>query len=301
MPNELGFSKKVKFDFDEVTINLEFDVNENTISSEISQTSSWEPWQLQLYPIFLHNENSTFVDIGANVGVNSIFAKAKLPNARVIAVEPDQRNLAFLNGNIQNAKLEVEVYPIAISDRNDFITMVGDTTNVHIGNENDVNGKRIDSQQLDTFVRNASISSIELLKIDVEGYADMVLSFSNETLKMTLCAIVEFSLDDLDLRFHQEKVEIRKNIEKVFNKLTSELKNTYYISRTEGLVSVGLAEFTEVLQVEYTVGDFLFSRIPQEAISIEVYLLRKIRKLQTENHLRILEVNSLTQLGFPLK
>jgi len=288
-----SLSKSVNFNFDGIELDLEFDLHENTISSEISLTSCWEPWQLKLYPVFLENGNATFVDIGANVGVNSLFAKARNPNARIISVEPDPINITLLKANIQKAQLDIEVYPFAISNRNDFITLVGDKTHAHIGSEDEVNSQRVDSLQLDKFILQASITHIQLLKIDVEGFTDLVLSSSQATLKITECAIVEFSLTDLDLRFHGDENAIRNNIEKDYHKLTSELKNVYYISRTEGLVSVGLAEFREILLVEFTVGDFLFSRMPQTAISIEIYLLRKIRILQNENHLRILENKSL--------
>lgn len=285
------YSKTARFDFEGASFDVNFDESEDTISTEVLRTSSWEPWQLKLYPNLLKNPDSTFLDIGANVGINSIYAKIKCPNTRVISVEPAENNLALLNLNSQNAQIDLEIYPFAISDRKDFIVLVGDAGHAHIGNQFDENSKRVESRQLDQFLYEASIKSIQLLKIDVEGFTDLVLSFSSETLKVTECAIVEFSLSDLDLRFHGEKADIQENIEIVYNTLTNELRNVYYISRTEGLVKVELEQLTELLQVEYTVGDFLFSRKPQLAISIEIFILRKIRTLQHENHLRILENN----------
>jgi FkbM family methyltransferase len=286
---KLQGSKNVKFSYEGIDLEFEFDITETTMSSEITQSQVWEPWQLKLYSNLLKKENAVFVDVGANVGVNSIFAKARNPNARVIAIEPDPNNVLMLQKNVQKAKLEIEVHPIAISDRNGYVSMVGDKTHGHIANENDPYGKFVDSLQLDELILQASLSSIQLLKIDVEGYTDLVLSFSKRTLKITECAIVEFSLNDLDLRFQGDADVIRRNIEKDFNTLTTELKNVYYISRSEGLVNVKLTEFIEVLLVESTVGDFLFSRIPQTSVSVEIFLLRKIRTLQKENHLRILE------------
>ena len=280
--------KIVNFNFEGVSLKLTFDQSEDAISTEIMRTSCWEPWQLQLYRILLNGENPTFIDIGANVGVNSIFAKARCPKTRVVAIEPATINLSLLRENIENSSQKIEVVPVAVSEINGEIQLIGDHTHAHV-NLYDSEGVKVKSARLDDLIANLKVNSIDLLKIDVEGYTDKVLSFSDETLLLTRNAIVEFSLSDLEMRFNRNQVEIKANISEVYEKITQSLPFVFYISRTEGLVSVTFDEFVEVLLVEQTVGDFLFSRIKHEAISVQVYALRKIRVLQHENHLRILE------------
>jgi FkbM family methyltransferase len=288
-----NFKKVVNFDYEGVSLKLAFDSSESAISTEIERTSCWEPWQLKLYSLLLKNESATFVDIGANVGVNSIFAKRRCPKTRVIAVEPAPINLQLLRENISHSSIEIEVIPVAVSDHDGDLVLVGDQTNAHIGLEG-ATGIKVESMQLDNLIRVLKIDSIELIKIDVEGYTDLVLSYSDKTLGLVENAIVEVSLSDLELRYSGNQNEIKINLVEVYEKLSNHLPNVFYISRTEGLVSVDLDEFVEVLLVEQTVGDFLFSKFKHDSISVQVFSLRKIRVLQHENHLRILENIELT-------
>jgi FkbM family methyltransferase len=66
-------------------------------------------------------EGDTMVDIGANVGMYSIFA-ARTRGARVFAFEPESQNYAILNRNIHLNGLSgvVSAYCTALSDRSGF-------------------------------------------------------------------------------------------------------------------------------------------------------------------------------------
>ena len=58
------------------------------------------------------------LDVGANIGVYSLYAALRHPGARVIAIEPEYANLHLLRDNIlQNGlKDRIEVYSIALSN-----------------------------------------------------------------------------------------------------------------------------------------------------------------------------------------
>jgi FkbM family methyltransferase len=66
-------------------------------------------------------EGDTLVDIGANVGMYSVFA-ARTRGARVFAFEPESQNYAILNRNIHLNGLsgQVSAYCAALSDRSGF-------------------------------------------------------------------------------------------------------------------------------------------------------------------------------------
>lgn len=59
----------------------------------------------------------TLYDIGANVGMYSVYAAA-VRNVRVLAFEPESQNFALLNRNIFANRLgpQVTAYPVALSD-----------------------------------------------------------------------------------------------------------------------------------------------------------------------------------------
>ena len=59
-----------------------------------------------------------FFDIGANIGVYTIYAALRHPGARVVAFEPEYSNLHLLRDNIIENDLQdrVEVYSVALSN-----------------------------------------------------------------------------------------------------------------------------------------------------------------------------------------
>ncbi|MCV0397602.1 MAG: FkbM family methyltransferase [Rhizobiaceae bacterium] len=61
---------------------------------------------------------ATVLDIGANIGTQSVYFAKSGKVARVLAIEPDPRNLALLRRNVAENRLEaiVTVIPLAIAD-----------------------------------------------------------------------------------------------------------------------------------------------------------------------------------------
>lgn len=64
-------------------------------------------------------EGDVFFDIGANIGVYTLYAALRRPGARVVAFEPEYANLHLLRDNLMDNRLQdrVEVYAVALSDR----------------------------------------------------------------------------------------------------------------------------------------------------------------------------------------
>jgi len=122
-----------------------------------------------------------FVDIGANVGLFSLFVAATAgPGARILAVEPEPGNFARLAFNIgSNPPLPIEPVAVALGD--------------HIGeaaialNRRDRGGTRVQAagtagavsvplKPLLALLTEKGFSRIDALKIDVEGMEDAVLA-----------------------------------------------------------------------------------------------------------------------------
>jgi FkbM family methyltransferase len=126
----------------------------------------------------------TFVDIGANVGLYSLFVSAKAgARARIAAFEPQPGILDRLRFNLAaNPAVRVNLFPIALSDREGTVDLLIDS--------NDSGGTRIDTgaatasvesfavpcRPLTAALADAGITEIDALKIDVEGVEDLVLS-----------------------------------------------------------------------------------------------------------------------------
>ena len=77
-----------------------------------------EPEMLDWLDEKLHDRD-VFFDVGANVGIYSIYAAMRNRNSQIFAFEPEYSNLHQLKQNILNNQLanKIEIYSIAFSDK----------------------------------------------------------------------------------------------------------------------------------------------------------------------------------------
>jgi len=160
----------------------------------------------------------TFVEIGAHKGEDTRFFKQIHPNARIVAFEPDPRNL----NSLYDSRIDklVELYPYALSDTNgasDFYLSSGDPeTRPRIGFQQKQEWcassslKKPTSTMFQMFrwlkfstkvsVKTVRLDDFEPLKdtvidfiwADVQGAEDLVFSGAKETLKRTRYVYTEF-------------------------------------------------------------------------------------------------------------
>ncbi len=118
-----------------------------------------------------------FVDIGANVGLFSLFVAATVaPAARIIAVEPEPENLRRLRFNVAaNPGLPIAVLPVALDEVAGMVAIEA--------NYRDRGGTRtrpaehgtVEALTLFEALKREGASYIDALKIDVEGAEDRIL------------------------------------------------------------------------------------------------------------------------------
>jgi FkbM family methyltransferase len=141
----------------------------------------WEPGISEAMRRILR-PGGTVIDIGANVGFTSLLA-AKLvgPRGRVIAFEPCAATFAELQANIAlNGFGNIKAYQFAVSDT------VG-TATLHAFPDNDLcqssllprdgatSAEAVRTINFETIARMVDLSSVDLVKIDVEGCEPQVL------------------------------------------------------------------------------------------------------------------------------
>ena len=127
----------------------------------------------------------TFVDIGANVGLYSLFVAGRGgPQARILAAEPQPGIVERLKFNLRaNAGFEVRVVAIAVADREGEIELVidnrdsgGTRLNKGLTQISGAETVRVQCRPLAAILREAGISAIDALKIDIEGAEDLALA-----------------------------------------------------------------------------------------------------------------------------
>jgi FkbM family methyltransferase len=115
----------------------------------------------------------TVVDVGANIGQTATRFRAAFPKARIVSVEPIAATFALLEKTTRS--LEIECYNVALGSKCERATMYltkFTTTNSLVPPPKDeiCGAQEVEVVTLDQFARQHGINSIELLKIDAEGF-----------------------------------------------------------------------------------------------------------------------------------
>ena len=126
----------------------------------------------------------TFVDVGANVGLYSLFVASRGgAHARVLAVEPQRELVARMAFSLQcNPGFNVAVVQAAAADRDGEMDLVvyrpdraGSSVKRHAAAFAGAEIVPVPCRPLAAMVAEAGITAIDALKIDVEGAEDLVL------------------------------------------------------------------------------------------------------------------------------
>ncbi|WP_301928467.1 FkbM family methyltransferase [Ferruginibacter sp.] len=138
---------------------------------------------------FLHQnlkEEETFVDLGANIGTWSLMACQIVgPKGKVIGFEPHPLTYKFYSENIQLNKFEkiATAYNVALGDTTGMVKFSSIFDDMNKVVTDDSNSISVSQNLLDDFT--ADLKSIDLMKIDIEGYELMALKGAKETLLKT--------------------------------------------------------------------------------------------------------------------
>jgi FkbM family methyltransferase len=125
-----------------------------------------------------------FIDIGANVGLFSLFVAARArPGAVILAFEPEPENVRRLQFNIDaNPGLPIRVFPIALAEKEGSILLKvdsrdrGGTRTLRAdGGVEQGDTSRVRCRPLLDVLMEQGLQSIDALKIDVEGFEDVIL------------------------------------------------------------------------------------------------------------------------------
>lgn len=121
---------------------------------------------------FVIKENYTVVDLGANIGVFTLFAASHASKGRIYSVEADKKEFKRLNENVANNDLKnILTINAAISDT------VGEVnfSNGRITDKKKRRGKKyyfegkIKSITINELLKRYEIKKIDFLKMDIEG------------------------------------------------------------------------------------------------------------------------------------
>lgn len=142
--------------------------------NEVMKTGAYD------FPV---KEAKTIIDLGANVGLTSLWFYKKYPKAQIIAVEPAKENLEYLHKNIESNRIKnvfIEEKPVW-----NKITKLGfspgecSPSDYFGETKNDLNYL---STTMPNIIKKFDIEHIDILKCDIEGGEIPILTSNNEWL-----------------------------------------------------------------------------------------------------------------------
>tara|TARA_B100000035_G_scaffold289659_1_gene276189 strand:- start:1051 stop:1914 length:864 start_codon:yes stop_codon:yes gene_type:complete len=187
-----------------------------------------EPETLEWIDSFEKKKNLIFWDIGANIGLYSIYNSIKNNNSTTIAFEPSSSNLRVLTRNISinNLEKKIRIVPIPLTNKeNVFQDMLeakfveGGALN-SFGEKFNYEGKKFKplmkyslfGTTMNYLVKNSILEIPDYIKIDVDGIEHLILEGGNEFLR--------------DKKIKSMSIEINDNFKEQCEKV-SDLMNEY--------------------------------------------------------------------------
>jgi len=169
---------------------IKFFTPNEIIQYRVATYFSKEPETLEWIDNFIEKENLIFWDIGANIGLYSIYAATKHNKLKVFAFEPSTNNLPILTRNIHINNLSeniiVNQFPLT-NKKNVFMMMRENEFNegggLHMfGEEKNFEGKefgqnnyKIYGTTIDYLLENKILELPDYIKMDVDGIEHLIL------------------------------------------------------------------------------------------------------------------------------
>ncbi len=208
-----------------------------TILDKEPETISW---------INEFKERSIFWDIGANVGLYSIYAASKRERIKVFSFEPSSSNLRTLSRNISinNLQNKINIVPFALSkNKNKFLLLKESSFNEggalnSFGVNYNFSGKKFFSKNsyntfgtsLDNLIKLKILKVPNYIKIDVDGIEDLILAGAKNLL---LNKKIKSILIEINDKFKVQKKEILKIMKKNKFQLISKSRNEDFYSNKD--------------------------------------------------------------------
>ena len=221
---------------------IKFFIPNQLVGFRVDTYFTKEPETIEWINQFNTSEEIIFWDIGANIGLYSIYNTIKHSNSKTISFEPSTSNLRVLSRNISINNLEkrIKIFPIPLSDiENQFLTMnegqfiEGGALN-SFGSNLDFEGNSFQSEMkytllgtnINFLLDNKILDVPDYIKIDVDGIEHFILGgadkyLSNKKIKSLSIEINENFIEQYNkviqiMKEHNFKILHKKHNEKMF-------------------------------------------------------------------------------------
>jgi FkbM family methyltransferase len=157
-----------------------------------------EVFDHRYYDFSLPYSPKSIMDLGANIGLTSLFLHRKFPNAEIACIEPIPANLELLQKNLELNEVKANIFPAAIAIEDGSIQMeIGTLDYGHkiagIAYGRALTGCTIEVEAISvpTLLKKLNWERINLLKVDIEGYEGILLRENCEWLNFVDAMCIE--------------------------------------------------------------------------------------------------------------
>ena len=199
-----------------------------------------EPETLSWIDSFPKNKKFIFWDVGANIGLYSLYAQRKFPKSETISFEPSTSNLRILSRNIfiNDLDKKIKILPLALNNSNFSFSHLNESDFIEGGalnafdNKKDYEGKNFKARNkyqilgvsADNLIHLKILEIPNYIKIDVDGNEHIVLEGMKTILSSKKCKAISIEIND---RYKIQKKNVinilKKNGFKFLDKQQSEL------------------------------------------------------------------------------
>ena len=118
---------------------------------------------------------NTIIDLGANIGIETIKFSKFFPDAKIICIEPEISNFEILKKNTENySNVFIENYAISNRETDIFIENISDplTKNYYEGFRltEKITNQKVRTITMQSLIKKHDLKKINILKSDIEGY-----------------------------------------------------------------------------------------------------------------------------------
>ena len=221
---------------------INFFVPNQVVEWRVKTFFSKEPETLEWIDSFNNQKKIILWDIGANIGLYSIYAALKHSNCEVVSFEPSTSNLRTLSRNISINKLEdkIKIFTNPLSNKtNKFLLMnegqfiEGGALNTYGENYN-FEGKKFDKsmsyqllgKSINSILENKILDTPNYIKIDVDGIEHLILEGADNYLSNK-------KIKSLSIEINENFLEQYEGILKIMKKFNFKIKHKKHSSLTK--------------------------------------------------------------------
>ena len=185
-----------------------------------------EPETLEWIDGFEKKDNLIFWDIGANIGLYSIYNVIKNKNSVSISFEPSSSNLRVLTRNVSINKLEnnIKVFPLPLTNKDNQFQIMNESDFIEGGSLNSFGEKfnfegkifenKMNYQILGTsinyLIENNTLEIPDYIKIDVDGIEHFILEGASKYLENKKIKSLSIEINENFKEQYKQVMEIMK-------------------------------------------------------------------------------------------